>query len=37
VDGFFRLFGDSDGDGRVDQSDRDLFRSTFKKSAGEAG
>src|SRR5439155_11516130 len=37
VDGFFRLFGDSDGDGRVDQSDRDLFRSTFKMSAGQAG
>src|SRR5207249_6449004 len=29
VDGFFRLFGDSDGDGQVDRLDRDLFRSTF--------
>jgi hypothetical protein len=37
VDGFFRLFGDSDGDGHVDQSDRDLFRSAFKTSAGDAG
>src|SRR5207249_3489476 len=37
VDGFFRRFGDSDGDGDVDQSDRDLFRSAFKKGAGEAG
>jgi arylsulfate sulfotransferase len=37
VDGFFRLFGDSNGDGNVDQSDRDLFRSAFKTSAGEAG
>ena len=37
VDSFFRLFGDSDGDGRVDQSDRDLFRSAFKTSAGQAG
>ena len=37
VDGFFRLFGDSDGDGDVDRLDRDLFRSAFRKSAGEAG
>lgn len=37
VDGFSRLFGDSDGDGDVDRLDRDLFRSAFKKSAGEAG
>src|SRR5436309_9197422 len=36
VDGFFRLFGDSDGDHDVDQLDRDLFRSAFKTSAGEA-
>jgi hypothetical protein len=36
VDGFFRLFGDSDGDGNVNQLDRDLFRSAFKTSAGEA-
>jgi alkaline phosphatase D len=37
VDSFFRLFGDSNGDGHVDRPDRDLFRSAFKKSAGEAG
>jgi type 1 fimbria pilin len=37
VDGFFRLFGDSDGDGDVDRLDRDLFRSAFKTTAGEAG
>ena len=37
VDGFFRLFGDSDGDHDVDGLDRDLFRSAFGKSAGEAG
>ncbi|HEV3257550.1 MAG TPA: aryl-sulfate sulfotransferase [Gemmataceae bacterium] len=37
VDSFFRLFGDSNGDGHVDALDRDLFRSAFKKSAGEAG
>jgi arylsulfate sulfotransferase len=32
---FFRLFGDSDGDGDVDQLDRDLFRSAFKTIAGD--
>src|SRR5262249_45709863 len=37
VDAFFRLFGDSDGDGDVDQLDRDLFRSAFKTSTGEPG
>jgi hypothetical protein len=37
TDSFSRLFGDSDGDGDVDWVDRDLFRSAFKKSAGEAG
>src|SRR5205814_4899182 len=37
VDSFFRLFGDSDGDRDVDWLDRDLFRSAFGKSAGEAG
>jgi hypothetical protein len=36
-DSLFRLFGDSDGDGDVDGLDRDLFRSAFNKSAGEAG
>jgi Arylsulfotransferase (ASST) len=37
VDGFFRLFGDSDGDGDVDGQDRDRFRSAFKTSAADAG
>jgi hypothetical protein len=37
VDAFFRLFGDADGDGKVDGHDRDLFRSAFKKDAGEVG
>jgi hypothetical protein len=35
--GFFRLFGDADGDGHVDERDRDLFRSAFRTSAGDAG
>jgi hypothetical protein len=37
VDAFFRLFGDSDGDGDLDWQDRNLFRSAFHESAGEAG
>jgi N-acetylglucosamine-6-sulfatase len=37
VDAFFRLFGDSEGDGDVDWLDRDFFRSAFKKSAGDEG
>jgi hypothetical protein len=37
VEGVSRLFGDSDGDGDVDWLDRELFRSAFKKRAGEAG
>ena len=37
VDSVSRLFGDSDGDGDVDRLDRELFRSAFKKRAGEAG
>src|SRR5439155_1663626 len=37
VDGFFRLFGDSDGDRDVDWQDRDLFRSAVGKSATDAG
>jgi hypothetical protein len=37
VDAFFRLFGDADGDGDVDQVDRDAFRSAFRKTAGEGG
>jgi len=35
LEAFFRLFGDSDGDGDVDQLDRDLFRSAFKTNAGD--
>jgi hypothetical protein len=37
VFGFFRLFGDADGDGQVCRQDRDLFRSAFKTKAGQAG
>src|SRR5262245_18354550 len=37
VESVSRLFGDSDGDGDVDWLDRELFRSAFKKRAGEAG
>ena len=37
VFGFFRLFGDVDGDGQVGRQDRDLFRSAFKTNAGDAG
>jgi acetyl esterase/lipase len=37
VDAFFRLFGDSDGDGDVDGLDRDRFRSAFHTTAGEPG
>jgi hypothetical protein len=37
VDGFFRLFGDSDGDGRVDEQDRRAFRSAFGTTAGQTG
>jgi len=37
VDGFFRLFGDSDGDGDVDGQDRDRFRAAFHTHAGEPG
>lgn len=35
MDGFVRLFGDSDGDGDVDALDRDAFRSAFGTSAGD--
>src|SRR5262249_14469875 len=35
--GFFRLFGDTDGDHDVDWQDRDFFRSTFGTSAGDVG
>jgi hypothetical protein len=34
VDVFFRLFGDSDGDGDVDKADRDLFRRAFDAQLG---
>jgi hypothetical protein len=37
VDGFSRLFGDSDGDGDVDGSDRGRFRSAYGTAAGGAG
>ena len=37
VDTFIRLFGDSDGNGDVDELDRDRFRSTFKKRVGDPG
>ena len=36
-DGFSRLFGDADGDGDVDQHDRDPFRAAFRSSAAAAG
>src|SRR5262249_10048516 len=36
VDAFFRQFGDSDGDHDVDGVDRELFRSAFKSSLGDA-
>jgi predicted outer membrane repeat protein len=34
---FFRLFGDSNGDGRVNAYDLAFFRSTYLKHRGEAG
>jgi arylsulfate sulfotransferase len=37
ADAFFRLFGDSDGDGDVDRLDRDRFRAAFGTSAADAG
>ena len=37
VDSVYRLFGDSDGDRDVDGADRDLFRSAFRQSSGDAG
>jgi hypothetical protein len=37
VDGFSRLFGDANGDGHVDERDRQVFRSAFGTSAGDAG
>jgi hypothetical protein len=35
VDSFFRLFGDSDGDGDVDPLDRDRIRSAYKSMIGD--
>jgi len=37
VDAFFRLYGDSDGDGDVDWQDRDLFGTAFSMSADQTG
>jgi hypothetical protein len=37
VDGFFRLFGDSDGDRDVDHTDLDRMLSSFRMSQGDAG
>lgn len=37
VDGFFRLFGDADGDRNVDHADLDIMLSSFRKSRGDAG
>jgi hypothetical protein len=37
VDTFFRLFGDANGDGVVDEQDRALFRAAFKTTVGDAG
>jgi hypothetical protein len=34
--GFFRLFGDSDGDSTVDRLDRGAFRSAFATTAPHA-
>jgi hypothetical protein len=37
VDEFFRLFGDSDGDGDVDTVDAAAFKPSFRKRIGDAG
>ena len=37
VDGFFRLFGDTDGDRDVDHADLDVMLSSFRKNRGDAG
>jgi hypothetical protein len=37
ADGLHRLFGDADGDGDVDQLDRDRFRAAFHTTAGGPG
>ncbi len=36
VDEFFRLFGDSDGDGDLDQVDRNAFQSAYGSRRGDA-
>jgi hypothetical protein len=37
ANGFSRLFGDSDGDGDLDQVDRERFRSSIGTKAADAG
>lgn len=37
LDGFFRLFGDTNGDGVVNHTDLDVMLSSFRKSGGDAG
>ncbi len=37
VDGFARLFGDTDGDHDVDHADLDVMLSSFRKSRGDVG
>src|SRR5262249_31161723 len=36
VPGFFRLFGDSNGDGRVDATDRYAFMAAYRSRSGQA-
>ena len=37
VDEFFRLFGDTDGDGDVDARDKAVFKSAYGKRSGQPG
>jgi hypothetical protein len=37
TDTFFRLYGDTNGDGTVNNTDTFAFKSTFLKNAGQAG
>jgi hypothetical protein len=37
TDAFFRLYGDTNGDRRVDNADWDVFRSAYGKRVGEPG
>ncbi|MFT3882186.1 MAG: carboxypeptidase regulatory-like domain-containing protein [Gemmatales bacterium] len=37
TDSFFRLFGDVNGDGRVDATDLAVFNTTYGKKAGQTG